>query len=142
MGLYKRNVIRRFELSRKHSLNELKTKCVDLMKKKGKQIISSEAFMDCSQENLKAILELSIWKGEKSMAAACIKWAKKYYKIDSADPKDVRIAMGDLFALIPFAAMDPMEFIYFQSDNKCMLTNDEVLKVINDFGKRGRLDLD
>lgn len=136
--LNEQNVLRRFELSHKYSLDEFKTKCVDLMKGKGEQIIKSEAFMDCSQENLKVILELGIWEGEKSMAAACIEWAKKFYKIDSEDPKDVRQAMGDLFTLIPFAAMDPMEFINFQREYRGIFTANELEKLINGFGDRNK----
>lgn len=80
------NAIWRFELAHKHSLDELKTTCIDLMKEKAEQIITSEAFMDCSQENLKAILKLRIWKNEKILGGACIKWAKKYCKEKQLDP--------------------------------------------------------
>lgn len=107
--LNEQNVIQRFELAHKYSLDKLKTKCIDLMMKKGKRIIKSDAFMDCSQQHLKTSLELGIWEGEKSMTVACIKWAKRYYEQDSEeDPKNIRMVMGEFFELIPFVAMNPL----------------------------------
>lgn len=127
------NVIRRLELSLKYSLDNVKTKCIALMNEKAEQIFDSNAFMNCSENNLKTILELDIWKGAKLLPAACIKWAKKHYELESANLKDIRMAMGDLFALIAFAAMDPLDFIKFQRENESFLTAEEVVKVIANF---------
>lgn len=82
---------------------------------------------------------MCIWDGEKSLVVACIKWAKRYYGLDSEeDLTIVRLMMGDLFDLIPFAAMDPLEFIDFQSEYEGMLTDEEIAKMIKEFSIRSK----
>lgn len=133
------NAIWRFDLSRKHSMNELKEECVDFLKENGTQLIASDAFLKCSQENFKAILELRIWDDQRTLVSACIKWAKNYCKdnkLDAAVSFDLRTAFGDAFDLIPFSKMDPMEFIDFQCDYGDLFTGDELKIVIKEVAKR------
>lgn len=128
-----------FELSLKHSMGGLKSECVDFLKENSAQLITSEIFMGCSQQNLLAILEHRIWNNEKSLVDSCMKWAKKCceeHQFDAANPENLRMVMGDAFSLIPFSSLDPIEFIHFQREFRGLLTFEEIVKVINEIANR------
>lgn len=140
-NLNEQNVTWCLDLSQKHSLRSLKSRCVEFLKEKGEQTMTSETFLDIDQPTLKAILHLRIWKNEKTLVNTCIEWAKKYcakYQLDSANPTDVRRALGDAFELIPFCAMEPMDFIRLQGNFGAMFTDSEIRKIYDEFAERSK----
>lgn len=127
--------IRCLELALEHSLDDFKEGSIIFIKIKGEEIIKSEQIMSRSEQNLKTILELSIWDGEKSLAAACIERAKQHYQLDSEDPKDQSKAMGELFDLIPFTTMDPLEITKLQKNYRGIFSANEFEKLVLDSAK-------
>lgn len=134
-NLNEENVMWCFELSHKHSMGGLKSECVNFLKENSAQLITSEIFVGCSQQNLQAILEHRIWNHEKLLVDSCMKWAKKYceeHQIDAANPENLRMVMGDAFPLIPFSSLDAIELIHFQREFRGLLTFEEIGKIINE----------
>lgn len=138
-NLSEHNVMWCFELSHKHSMDDLKSCCVHFLKESGEKSLAPEAFSDIKQQTLKEILKLRIWENEKPVVNACIEWAKinsERNQLDPANPRDLRTTFGEAFELIPFSAMNPIEFMNFQSEFRGLLTFEEIGKVIDTFFKR------
>lgn len=134
-SLNEQNVIWCLEFSRKELLTLLEFSCVDFMKENGEQIIRSEAFMECSQKQLKIILELNIfWDNKaKPLIDACMKWAKKYCEKNQLDPENeenLRMALDDYFTLIPFSEMNYKDFKKFQSQYGGFFTANDIDRVL------------
>lgn len=137
--LNEENVFWCYELSCQYSMDSLKSKCIEFMK----SLPGTSAFLDISQTNLKAILELNIWDNDKSLLCACIQWAKRFCdknQLDPAKPKHLRTAFGDAFRFIPFYAMSLTEFVDFQLDYGAMFSDNEIRKMIVEFAWRRKYD--
>lgn len=122
-------------ISRKASLTLLEFSCVDFMKENSGQIIRSKAFMECSQKQLKIILELTIvWDNKtKPLIDACMKWAKKYCERNQLDPdnlKNLRMALDDCFTLIPFSKINYEDFKKIQSQYGDFFTAVDIDRVL------------
>lgn len=137
--LSSQNVTWCFELSLKHSMDDLKSKCVQFMVTNDKESMTSKAFLDIDQPTLKAILQLRIWESNKSLVDACFRWAKEYCKknqLNPDNPHDLRGALGNAFQFIPFCAMKPMEFFGFHRNYGAMFSDSEIRKVYDDLAAR------
>lgn len=137
-NLNDQNVMWRFYLAQKHSMDNLRKKCVGLLEDDGEKAVTSEAFLNIGQQVLKAILELRFWVNGTPIVDACIKWAKQNCEKNQIDPENstnLRIVMGDAFELVPFSAMGLMGFVDFQRDYGDMFTDNEIRKMYDTFAQ-------
>lgn len=140
-GLNRQNVMWRFDIAHKYSLDPVKSKCVEYLMKSGEKAIASEKFSEIRLSTLKSVLEARVWGDGKLIVDACIKWAKKRCEKDQLDPtkpKNLRNALDSVFELIPFSAMGLMDFNEFQYDYDSMFKATEIRKIYNMLAKRRR----
>lgn len=123
-----------FDVAMSLDIPELKRFCFNKIIQNHKQIFNTEAFISCSVEMLKMILETDEMKSNsEEMFIACFKWAQNDWKHQNAqhhEPKlsDIRSQMNDYIDLIEFSSMSGQSITSLVSEFDGFFTKEDLNK--------------
>lgn len=104
------NVVIVYQLAIFLENSNLKEFCEKWIRVFTKDVLKSEAFLQCEQKVIENILQFDKLEcNEADLFDACIKWATMSCQrngLDEKDPKNLKNELGNVFHLIPFGAME------------------------------------
>lgn len=130
-----KNLFWLFELSRIHSLQFLHLLCINQIKERPvSSIFSSSAFLNLCQESFKTVFSLVLNKCDASTVCDVgMKWAGAFCARNnlSNSGENIRMALGDIWHMIPFANLEPVEFIRYRRDLGDIFPSEQIKMIID-----------
>lgn len=123
------------EVAMSLDLPQLKTFCLNQIIQNHKQLFNTEAFVSCSAEILKIILETDEMKSSsEEMFIGYFKWAQnawKHQNVQGHEPNlsDIRSQMNDFIDLIEFSSMSGQAITSLVSEFGDFFTKDDLKKI-------------
>lgn len=124
-----------FELSRIHSLHFLHCLCINrIASGRESGIFSSESFLNLCQESFKIVFSHVINKCDASTVCdAGMKWAEAFCAQNqlTISGENIRMALGDIWPMMPFAALEPNEFIRYRHNLGDIFSSEQIKMIID-----------
>lgn len=138
MNLNDTNVLKRYEIARKHNLEELSKICLNYIAVAAARLVNS--FEDCEPETFEAILSLdSIQCLESQLLLAvfafgCKRAVTKKGSKENVSVAEIRSEVGDLVFLIRFRSMNHGQFAHEMDEIESFFTPVEYIQIIKLLG--------